>query len=120
MATVAAKAIMGNAAADKHAVAAQGLHPQLGGDRMRQLIKQDQKLETVCRVIGATVGLWPATVRKEAASSGEEAAPELPQVQYPESPFREGVTPGSEAGGAESKGTNDLACALCSPLLLAY
>ena len=62
----------------------------------------------------------PSTARMEAASSGEEAAPELPQVQYPESPFREGVTPGSEAGGAESKGTNDLACALCSPLLLAY
>ena len=62
----------------------------------------------------------PATVRMEAASSGEEAAPELPQVQYPESPFREGVTPGSEAGGAESKGTNDLACALCSPMLPAY
>jgi len=57
--------IVGNAAADKHAVAAQGLHPQPGGDSVRQRIEQDQKLETVCRVIGATVGLWPATVRKE-------------------------------------------------------
>ena len=58
--------ITGNDHADRNAVAAQALHPRPTGWQAEEQRKQDDKLEQVCRVLGAVPRLWPKADRTTA------------------------------------------------------
>ena len=66
--------IAGNAAADRHAVDAQTMHPQVSGDQLRELRQEDAKLANVCRVLGAVPRLWPRAERAERTTPPGSAA----------------------------------------------
>ena len=55
--------IRGNAAADTNAVAAQLMHPLLTAEQRARRQDDDNKLEQVCRVLGAVPRLWPRADR---------------------------------------------------------
>ena len=55
--------IRGNAAADTNAVAAQLMHPLLTAQQRAARQDEDNKLEKVCRVLGAVPRLWPRADR---------------------------------------------------------
>jgi len=55
--------IRGNAAADTNAVAAQLMHPLLTAEQRARRQDDDNKLEQVCRVLGAVPRLWPKADR---------------------------------------------------------
>ena len=71
--------IRGNAAADSNAVAAQLLHPLLSAEQRARRQDEDNKLEKVCRVLGAVPRLWPSgaspTNPRGAGSSGAAGWP---------------------------------------------
>ena len=55
--------IRGNAAADTNVVAAQLMHPLLSAEQRVLRQNDDNKLEQVCRVLGAVPRLWPKADR---------------------------------------------------------